>query len=88
MLMNDSYVNNISPFQFQSLMQDESVINELAILVALYQKIDQEHFKYALKNCNKLQFRNFINKKYSSQVFISKVLYSKQRNAEDMVDFL
>jgi hypothetical protein len=36
MLMNEGYVNKITPYSFQMLMQDEKVINELAILVALY----------------------------------------------------
>ena len=69
-------------------MQDEKVINELAILVALYQKISKDHFKYALKSCNKLQFKNFVNGTHSAKTFISEVLYQKNKKYEDMVDFL
>ena len=90
MLMNEPYVKNLTLVQFNLLMQDDTVITELIRLIKLYRKYkgsNDQHVKFALQNCSRVQYINYLKGKYSLAVLISEVLYTMDKNKRDPMDF-
>ena len=89
MLLSEPYVRNLTLYQFNLLMQNEVVIGELIRLIKLYRKFQgspDEHVKFALQNCSRVQYLNYLNGKYSLAELISEVLYSLDKNQRDPLD--